>query len=102
MADNKLTALAEAATIATTDIVYSVSDPGGSPVSKKITFDNLQKSITDVASINSAGNIVTSILKYFYLGDETTDGSWRIGVTAGNLTFEKRVSGSWESKGAMG
>lgn len=42
MADTKLTALAElAATPANTDILYIVDDPGGTPISKKITVSNL-------------------------------------------------------------
>jgi hypothetical protein len=36
-----------------------------------------------------------------YLGDPTTNGSWRFDVTSGNLSIEKRVDGSWEVKGVF-
>ncbi|MEZ5083703.1 MAG: hypothetical protein R2750_09660 [Bacteroidales bacterium] len=35
---------------------------------------------------------------YFYFGDESTDGNWRVSVVAGKLTFEKREGGVWMSK----
>lgn len=35
---------------------------------------------------------------YFYFGDESTDGNWRVSVVAGKLTFEKREAGVWVSK----
>jgi hypothetical protein len=38
---------------------------------------------------------------YFYFGDESTDGNWRVSVIAGKLTFEKREAGVWVSKMEM-
>ena len=38
---------------------------------------------------------------YFYFGDESTDGNWRVSVVAGKLTFEKREAGVWVTKAAM-
>jgi len=38
---------------------------------------------------------------YFYFGDESTDGNWRVSVVAGKLTFEKREGGVWVSKMEM-
>ena len=35
---------------------------------------------------------------FFYFGDESTDGNWRVSVVAGKLTFEKREAGVWVSK----
>lgn len=35
---------------------------------------------------------------YFYFGDESVDGNWRVSVVAGKLTFEKREAGAWVSK----
>jgi len=32
---------------------------------------------------------------YYYLGDVDTDGSWRWFINSGDLTFQKRVSGTW-------
>lgn len=41
MADEKLIAQAEATSLASTDILYVVVDPGGTPLSRKITKANL-------------------------------------------------------------
>ena len=101
MADQKLTALNAITAATTDDILYIVDDPLGTPVSRKITFDNLQKSITTVASIASTGDIRTAGDKYLYFGDSTTDGSWRIFVDSGNLSFQKRVGGNWLEKGLV-
>lgn len=53
MADSKLTALSAATSATTDDLLYVVDNPGGTPVSKKITFDNLQQSITKVGTITT-------------------------------------------------
>ena len=43
-------------------------------------------------AIESGGQI-------YYLGDETTDGSWRlISLGDGNFTTQKRVLGTWTTK----
>jgi len=54
MADQKLTALTENTTPALTDIVYMVDDPGGSPISKKITVANILSLLHPVGSIYTA------------------------------------------------
>lgn len=41
MADQKVTALGENTTVATTDILYLVDDPGGTPASEKATVANV-------------------------------------------------------------
>ena len=41
MADSKVTALTELTGVAATDILYVVDDPGGTPISKKATVDNV-------------------------------------------------------------
>jgi len=51
MADQKLTALTAIAAATADDILYLVEDPLVTPLSRKITFDNFQKSITDVGVI---------------------------------------------------
>ncbi|MCB0806674.1 MAG: hypothetical protein KDC05_12815 [Bacteroidales bacterium] len=38
---------------------------------------------------------------YFYFGDESTDGNWRVSVVNGKLTFEKREGGTWVTKMEM-
>lgn len=44
MTDKKITQLDTATTLALTDIIPVVIDPGGSPITKKITLSNLTKS----------------------------------------------------------
>ena len=89
MADSKLSALTEATAATTADELY-VNDGG---TSKKITFDNLQKSITAIGVLTTDVEIPAT--KWFYFGPNATDGSWRIGEDGGNLVFQKRVSGTW-------
>lgn len=101
MADQKLTELTEATAATTDDLLYVVNDPGGTPVGKKITFDNLQKSITEVASLKSNGAAQVPVDSFIYIGDPSTDGSWRFTISAGDLSFQKRVSGSWVEKGGV-
>lgn len=44
-------------------------------------------------------NLNLSLSSYTYMGDETTDGSWRCFVNGdGNLETQKRVSGTWTTK----
>jgi hypothetical protein len=45
-ADSKLTALTELSSATADDLLYVVDQPGGTPGSRKIIFNNLQKSIT--------------------------------------------------------
>lgn len=52
MADAKLTALSAATSASTDDLMYLVDDPGGTPASKKITFDNVQGSLTKVGKVS--------------------------------------------------
>lgn len=58
MTDTKVSALTAITSATTDDLLYIVDDPGGTPASKKITFDNLQKSITNVS-----GSLSTGLLK---------------------------------------
>ena len=38
---------------------------------------------------------------WIYLGDPTTNGTWRVGRNGNDLEFQRRESGNWISKGAM-
>lgn len=51
MANQKITALTAITAATTDDILYIVDDPAGTAVSKKITFDNVQLSLTKVGKI---------------------------------------------------
>ncbi len=97
MADTKLSDLTAATSATVADLFYIVDGT----TSKQITFDNLQKSITNVASIASAGDIATAIDKYIYIGTESSDGSWRFRISGTSLLVEKRESGNWNEKGAF-
>lgn len=42
-------------------------------------------------------NLRNNTNSYFYIGDESTDGSWRFFVnSSGELEFQKRIGGVWE------
>ena len=57
MADSKLTALTANTTPASADILYIVDDPGGSPLSQKITWGNLLgANLTAIYGLTSAAN----------------------------------------------
>jgi hypothetical protein len=61
MADAKLTALSDLPTPLTTDIIYGVSDPAGTPVQKKIALGNLPVSTpqatADALKLAKASNL---------------------------------------------
>jgi hypothetical protein len=99
MADQKLTALTAVTSASADDIVYIVDDPLGSPLSRKITFDNLQKSITAIGVLST--NVEIPLANYVYIGPNGSDGSWRFRVVDGNLAFEKREGGNWIEKGLV-
>lgn len=68
MADAKLTALTALASPSSDDILYIVDDPGGSPVSKKITFANLTATLatltgTEALTNKTIGNTNTLSIK---------------------------------------
>lgn len=50
MADSKLTGLSAVTTVSADDLVYVVDDPGGAPVSKKITVANFRAAISTPAT----------------------------------------------------
>lgn len=55
MADSKLTALSENTAPSSTDIIYEVQDPAGTPASKKVQFANLHKAMTVFTGDSGAG-----------------------------------------------
>jgi predicted acyltransferase (DUF342 family) len=52
--------------------------------------------VTVVGNISATQEITLGTWQYF--GDANTDGSWRFGIVAGNMSVEKRVTGSWVTK----
>lgn len=71
MADTKLTALTELTTPATTDIVYGVATPGGTPASKKIQIANLPLGFGTWTDYSSTSTVVgfssTTTKEIFYM-----------------------------------
>jgi hypothetical protein len=94
----------DAFTAITTDDVVPMYDTGTS-ATKKITFDNLQKSITVVggaAGVSAQGDVKIPLTSTFYIGPSDADGSFAITISAGNLSFQKRIGGSWVEVGNVG
>ncbi len=60
---------------------------------------NLNISRLNASVIVNAGDF-TAKNGYLYLGDPTTDGSWRLRIGTYNLQYEKRVSSAWVAKDA--
>jgi hypothetical protein len=92
MANKKLTELTEITQATVDDLIYLVDDPLGTPVSKKITVANFLKAMPDVE---------LGLTSAFYIGDSTTDGSWRFIISGTDLLFQRRESGAWVDKGIM-
>ena len=65
MADTKLTALTALASASSDDLLYIVDDPAGTPASKKITFANVQASITALGATQiGAGSVDNTEFSY--------------------------------------
>lgn len=67
MASTKITELTAASTIAVSDVLPFVSDPSGSPTTKKITANNLANSILS----NTQTSVVPSANVLYNLGSST-------------------------------
>ena len=80
MADQKVTQLNAIAAATVDDLIYLVEDPLGVPLSKKITFDNFQKSITDV------GNIATGTWSAAFPADSIDADALNWGVGVGQIS----------------
>lgn len=77
MADSKLTALTEDTSPSSTDLAYSVKDPAGTPLSRKVTWLNAVKAgLSGVFSFASSSG--PSSLAFF---EDTDNGTNKITVT---------------------
>jgi len=99
MANSKITELDAVVAASTDDLMYLVDDPGSTPTSKSITFDNMQKSITAIGILTTGVEVAAGT--YVTVGPSSVDGNWRMGVVGGELVFQKRVSGAWVTKGSV-
>jgi hypothetical protein len=79
------------------DYVEIVSkDDDADELSVSYVHSNNDTTFTQVARIYRDGAIATD--SGFYIGDKTTDGSWRFVTSGANLIIQKRESGSWVTK----
>lgn len=90
MADSKITALTATATLAATDIVPVVTDPGGTPANKKITKANLAASI--LATSNTTDFTTTGVGSGLVV--TTPDGAhtYRIAVDNGGVLTTEQLT----------
>lgn len=72
MADEKLTALTAITVLVGTDIMYVVSDPGGTPLSRKITKNDFSKYPDGTVIYDSNGLEVIKVLKVASAVNEVT------------------------------
>lgn len=90
MADSKITSLTATATLAATDILPVVTDPGGSPANKKITQANLASSI--LGTSYTADFTTTGVGKGLVV--TTPDGAhtYRIAIDNGGALTTEQLS----------
>lgn len=66
---------------------------------------NLYRSAANVLKTDDKLVVVEDVevgsTKGFYIGDATTNGSWRIVLSGANLVIEKRETGAWVTKGTI-
>ena len=60
MADAKITALTELTSVENTDLVAIVDDPAGTPITKKITVDNLTAGSIKNTLVAAKGDIISA------------------------------------------
>jgi len=90
MADTKLTALSAIGTLGDDDLFYVVVDPGGSPLSRKVTAANLAAYTTPAASDTVAGKIEIAVQSEMETGTDTGRA-----VVPGRQHFHASASKAW-------
>jgi hypothetical protein len=107
MADSKVTALTATTSPATTDLVYVVVDPGGTPLSRKCTIANIKTAMTidqympwgavirppmgSLANTNFSTVSWDSSSKLGYLqssGAQNAEVSWKVALGAGTWRID--------------
>jgi len=113
MADQKLSALTAASNAAESDDLYLVTDTTTSPTSKKISFNNLQTSFTNISLDSAQFDVTNTTLPVEgQVAYNATDANLKLGLAGGNvqvalgqeLVLPKRVrneSGTTMTKGTI-
>jgi hypothetical protein len=57
--------------------------------------------LTPTSKLDVAGDIEIGSANYMYVGDPTTDGSWRFSISGSDLIFQRRESSSWVTKSTI-
>jgi len=89
MADQKITQLTEATAVTSDDLLVIADDPGGSPISKKVTIANFLSFIYPVGSIYSSV-VSTNPNTLFGFGTWSAFGAGKvlIGLDSGDTDFD--------------
>ena len=67
----------------------------------KYLKDSLDSISKEFNSMLGNGDIRLYNASNIYLGDSSTNGSWRIVRNGNNLSFQRREAGSWVEKGSF-
>ena len=66
--------------------------------------DNTYDLGSSAASFRSAyidTDVIAATTSFYYWGPTASDGSWRMGLSGGNMVIQKRESGSWVTKSTV-
>lgn len=69
MADTKLSAITENTSPALEDLLYSVDDPGGTPVEKRVTIENINKGLVLLEEVTESSGVASIDLENWYSAD---------------------------------
>ena len=110
MADEKLTALTEETAPALADIMYFVDDPGGTPLSRKVTIQNLLNVVNfagfhatmsaDEETASGVAEVLPFNTETFDIGGYFNTGTYRWIPPAGYVVLYANLQ--WENSHASG
>ncbi len=96
----KLTAQTALTAITAADILYVVDDPGGTPLSRKITIADFFGGTTAIpVSLVLGADIEIGSADNFFYGDPLTDTTWKTVRSGTKLSFQRREAGAYVEKG---
>ena len=86
--------------IADDKIASGPTTAGQAENSKYVKLD-ASKDIAGLNDVSMANANVDQASGAYYIGDESTDNSWRFIISAGDLVFSKREAGTWNVKSTI-